>query len=82
MRIDALEAALRQRDDDAHIRSMLDNVKDEVRELARRIGAVEANVDALREVEVEIARTVEDEGEEQEAEMGGIFGTEMATGAL
>lgn len=82
LRIDALEAALRQRDDDAHIRSILDDVREEVRELAGRIGALEANVGALREAEVENAGTVEDGGEEQEAKMGGMFGTELATGAL
>jgi len=80
LRIDALEAALRQRNDETDIRSMLDEVRAEVRELARRIGVVEANVNAPRKVEN--AGTVEDEREEQEAERVGMFGTEMATGVF
>lgn len=78
VRIDALEAAVRQRYDDADLRSMVEEVREEVRELAKRIEAVEANVDALKKGGQGL--TVEDDGEEQQAEGSGI--EDLGTGAL
>lgn len=80
LRIDALEAALRLRDDETGLLSLVEEVKGEVRELARRIGAVEAVVAASRRVEG--AWTVEDEREVQGRERGRTVGLERAIGAL
>lgn len=80
LRIDALEAALRLRDDETGLLSLLEEVRGEVRELARRIGAVEAVVAASRRVGG--AWTVEDEREVHEGEKGRTVGSERAIGAL
>ena len=49
LRIDALEAEFRRRDDeDGGIRSMVEEIRDEIRELGKRVGTVEADLDALK----------------------------------
>ena len=78
LRLDALEAILqRSRGEETEMRSMMEEVKGEVRELARKIGAVEEVVDALRRGE-ELG-TVEHPREEQERERVNM---EVATGTL
>lgn len=80
LRIDALEAALRLQNDETGLLSSVEEVRGEVRELARRIRAVEADVAASRRVEG--AWTVEDEREVQEGERARRVGSERVIGAL